>query len=1007
MRRRGPRHTAVLFCIVVLCYWITPALSLADEKKAASANTPRPLSFEQHVAPILLKNCVSCHGEKIRKAGLDLRTLSALKKGGESGEPAVVAGKASESRLFELVADGSMPPKGKPRLTPADIQLMKSWIDSGAAGSSTNADNESETTGKQGVLARQALDVLEFKCAVCHGWKKQEGGLRLLSVADLLKGGKSGPAVIQGNAASSRLFRRIQSDEMPPLALRTEVSVKPVTAGELEILKTWIDQGAVEPPPRKRLVDNGQSLSDADRQWWAYQTPSRPAIPKVKDAHRVRTPIDAFLLAKLESKGMTYSPEADRRTLLRRVTFDLTGLPPTPAETEAFLNDPRPNAYELWVDRLLESPRYGERAAQHWLDAAGYSESDGGDGFDPVREDYYHYRDYVIRAFNSDKPFDRFVQEQLAGDELADYLQAPRITPDLADNLAATGFLRSCVDPTDRPIHNFLPDRYQVLADTVTMVDSALMGMTMGCVRCHSHKYDPISHVDYYSLSAIFAGAYAPMDWVPARQRSIELANSAERKAAQAHNAPLDAKITTLKKQSTEFTESFKPKLVQYKLDQLPESIRKDVKSSLDLPEEKRNPIQKYFAEKLADHFAFKEEQLATAFPEYKTKAEQLKGEIAAIEASRRPLPKTRGLTDLSPNPLPFYLQKRGEPHNRGDEVGPNIPAVLRASAGKLEVKPPWPGAPTSGRRLAFAKWLTGPKHPLTARVFVNRLWQQHFGTGIVATVDNFGRTGALPTHPELLDWLATEFISRGWSVKSLQKLIVTSGAFRQTSRRTQAGSVDPDNRLLGRMPLRRLDAESIHDAIHFAAGSLNLKMFGPSVEVSTDAEGQVVAKPPSDQVRRGIYIVHRRSSPLTMLDAFDAPRMTINCTQRRTSTVSSQALLMLNSEEMLTQADRMADRIENEAGAGVSPRIELAYRLALSRAPSEAEKAKVAKFLTGQSLAYSAEPTTPTTSTPVHPNGSANSVPTPTPIPATPEHRALADFCQVLLNSPEFLYVD
>ena len=989
------RRAILLIGLVADCWWIEPALSLADEKKPASApgSSARALTFEEQVAPILVKNCVPCHGEKNRKAGLDLRTLSSLRSGGESGEPIVVAGNSGESKLVELIVDGSMPPKGKPRLAESDLQLLKSWIDSGASGSRETPGKEAGILGKQAIEARQALDVLEFKCSVCHGRKKQEAGLSLLSLSDLRKGGKSGPAIVPGDAAASRMIQRIQADAMPPLALRTDVSVKPVTAVELEILKTWIDRGAVEPPPRKQLVDDGRSLSDADRQWWAYQSPRRPAIPEVHDLGRVRTPIDAFLLAKLEAANMGFSPEVDRRTLLRRVTFALTGLPPTPAEAEAFLNDPRPDAYERWVDRLLESPRYGERWAQPWLDAAGYSESDGGDGFDPAREDYYHYRDYVIRAFNADKPFDRFVQEQIAGDELADYLGSPGMNPELADNLAATGFLRSCVDPTDRPIHSFLPDRYQVLADTITVVNSALMGLTMGCVRCHNHKYDPISHVDYYSLSAIFSAAYTPMDWVPARQRSIELATASEREAVRTHNAPLDARLVVLKKQLAELTESFKPRLVQYKLDQLPEALRKDVKAALELREEKRSPIQKYLAETLADHFAFKEEQLPATFPEYKAMSGPLKVEISSVEANRRILPRTRGLTDLGPNPLPFYLQRRGEPYNRGDEVTPNIPAVL-ASAGKFEVKPPWPGAPTSGRRLAFARWLTNPAHPLTARVFVNRVWQQQFGVGIVATVDNFGRTGSSPSHPELLDWLAMEFVAKGWSVKNLQKMIVMSSVYRQTSRRSPAGSADPDNRLLGRMPLRRLDAESVRDAIHFVSGSLNLKMFGPAVDVVADAEGQVVGKHPAEQARRSIYMLHRRSSPLTLLDAFDAPRMTINCTQRRTSTVSSQALLLLNSEEVLNQADRMADRVENESGAVASNRIELAYRLSLARAPTEAEKEKVARFLDNQARAYSSGPSVPSTAVPP-----ATS--------ATPEHRALADFCQVLLNSPEFLYVD
>ncbi len=424
MLRGKPRRLAIFFRLVVVSWWMVPGFSLADEKKSVSApdSSVQALTFEEHVAPILSKHCVGCHGETTRKAGLDLRTLSGLNRGGEGGEPIVVAGKAGDSRLVELITSGAMPPKGKPRPSESDVRVLKSWIDSGARGIGVP---ESDTLDKLAVEARQALDVLEFKCSACHGRKKQEAGLSLLSRSDLLKGGKSGPAIVPGNAASSRLVRRIEADAMPPLALRTEVSVKPVTAGELDILKGWIDRGAIEPPARKKLVDDGRSLTDADRQWWAFQRPRRPAVPEVKHGKSVRTPIDTFLLAKLEAAGMAFSPEAERRTLLRRVTFTLTGLPPTPAETEAFLNDPREDAYERWVDRLLESPRYGERWAQHWLDAAGFSESDGGDGFDPIRGDYYQYRDYVIRAFNQDKPFSRFVQEQIAGDELADYLGAP------------------------------------------------------------------------------------------------------------------------------------------------------------------------------------------------------------------------------------------------------------------------------------------------------------------------------------------------------------------------------------------------------------------------------------------------------------------------------------------------------------------------------------------------------------------------------------------------------
>ncbi len=999
-RRPTTRPRLSILLVLLLASVRSATLSAADKEPAAA---PKPaILFETQIAPILNQHCTSCHGDKIKKARLDLRSVASILKGGESGEAALVAGKAGESRLIELIEDGSMPPKGKPRLSTTDFDLLKEWINTGASTRATTIAARPALTPLD-VSARQALDVLDIKCSVCHGRKKQEGGLSVLSVADLHKGGKHGPVILPGQGAKSPLYLRIHTDEMPPLILRTDVSVKPVSAPELENLKSWIDHGAIEPPPRAKLVDDGGSLSEADRQWWAYQPPKRPTVPKVKHATLVRTPIDAFLLEKLEAAGLSYSPEADRRTLLRRVTFALTGLAPTPAEVETFLSDHRDNAYELWVDRLLESPRYGERMAQAWLDAAGYSESDGGDGADPARRDFYHYRDYVIRSFNTDKPFDRFITEQIAGDELADTQNAPKITPELADNLIATGFLRGCVDPTDRTIHAFLPDRYQVLADTVSIVDSALMGLTMGCARCHSHKYDPISHVDYYSMSAIFATAYAPMDWVPSKKRGIELGNAAERKAIHEHNAPIDARITALQKKSVELAESYKPKLFQYKLNQCPEAIRPDIKAALELPEDKRTPIQQYFFEKLSEHFQFKETELAAAFPDYKAQDDAIKDELLALRSKRKELPVARGLTDVSPDPQPFYLQRRGEPYNRGDEVVPNVPAVLAASmtTPRFEVKRPWPGAPTSGRRLAFARWLTQPDNPVTARVFVNRVWQQLFGTGIVPSVDNFGRTGTPPSNPAQLDWLATEFIAQKWSVKELHRRIVTSTVYRQQSRkRPDALKADPDNRLLSRMPLRRLDAESLRDSIHQIAGSLSLKMFGPAVDVIEDADGQATAKNPPEQVRRSIYTLHRRTNPLTMLDVFDAPRMSLNCTARRTSNISSQALLMLNSPEIITQAGRLAERVENEAGSHLPAQVELAYRLTLSRPASPAEQTKALAFLKDQTAAYPSQPPAP----PHILRGDADLPPEPQP---PPEHHALADFCLVLLNSPEFLYVD
>ena len=341
--------------------------------------------------------------------------------------------------------------------------------------------------------------------------------------------------------------------------------------------------------------------------------------------------------------------------------------------------------------------------------------------------------------------------------------------------------------------------------------------------------------------------------------------------------------------------------------------------------------------EKLGGHFQPKDEELLAAFPEYQEKATRWRDEIAKLEAKKVVLPRVRALTDTEPEADPYYLLKRGEAYNRGGEVLPDVPEVLSGGTSPLAIAPPWPGAPSTGRRLAFARWLTRPDHPLTARVFVNRVWQQHFGNGIVSTPDDFGRTGVAPTHPELLDWLATEFVRQGWSIKAIHTLIVTSTAYRQSSRKSpELAAADPRDELLGRFPFRRLDAEAIHDSILAIAGSLNLAMYGPASEVVVDPEGQVVAKDAPEHRRRGIYMLHRRSQPLTVIDTFDAPRMTINCVKRRGSTVASQALLMLNSEWILAQAERTAGRLRDEAGTDLARQVDLAYRLVFARHPDQ-----------------------------------------------------------------------
>ena len=963
--------------------------------RQASEDVPST-SFEGDVLPILEAYCVRCHGGEATRADFDLRNLPALLSGGESGEPGIVPGDSASSLLIDVMDSGLMPPEPHDPPSAEEIGTIRAWIDSGA---------DAELQGRAGAIddqqgeakALQIFDLLDFKCIDCHGRNGVEAGLDLRTAASAITGGKSGPAVVPEDPESSLLIHRLVADEMPPREGRFDLSIKPVTEADLNLLREWIADGAREFPVRESLDDDGTTYSESDQSWWSFQAPQVSELPEVQGRDLVRNPIDAFLLKRLESAGLSFSAEADRVVLMRRVSFDLTGMPPSPEEVEAFLNDDRPDAYERLVEHLLASPRYGERWAQPWLDAAGFVESEGGDGNDPVRQEYHRYRDYVVRSINEDTPFDQFLTEQLAGDELANWLDAPSLSPEGADAIVATGFLRTVVDPTDRPVHNFPPDRQQVLADTVSVVGSSLMGLTIGCARCHSHKYDPISQADYSRLSAVFAGAYTPQDWLKPRERLVPLASLAERQAAEEQNAAIEARLEPLRSQLKSQFEDFKGRLLDRRLKDVPEVIRADVRTALLLEVADRDEVQTYLAEKFAEEGKVAEDDLDETFPEYKEKSARLQTEIDAIEAEKIVLPTARALVDDGPQAPPFYLQIRGDAYRRGGEAPPDVPSVLKPAVGGMDVAPPWPGATSTGRRLAFARWLTRPEHPLTSRVFVNRTWQQIFGRGIVATVDNFGRTGSLPTHPELLDWLALDFVQNGWSLKHLHRRLVTSQAYRQSSElRAEGRQADPENVLLWRMPLRRLQAEWVRDATLAAAGTLNPEMYGPSDPVVADKDGLVHSSPEDARSRRSVYMLHRRSQPLTILELFDAPQMNPNCLERRTSIVAPQALLLLNGEWIREQAKALARVVRDEAGADPDQQIERAYLRVLSRPPSSAETDRALAFLADQAMAYQEAPPC-----------SEDDEPDSGDVEVDPARLAFIDLCHVLLNAPDFHYLD
>ncbi|MFN0050663.1 MAG: PSD1 and planctomycete cytochrome C domain-containing protein [Planctomycetales bacterium] len=857
------------------------------------------------------------------------------------------------------------------------------------------------------VTQHDVLPILWLRCVVCHGARVTEGGLDLRRRESLLQGGKSGPAIVPGNPDASLLLQRIRAEEMPPRRRVVEVSIKPIEPVEIDILTRWIATGAPESPlgPDVATTDADPLVTDADRQFWAFQTPRRSEPPLVVAVHQVRNLIDAFLLARLETQGLTLAPAADRQVLLRRLFFDLIGLPPTPAQVEEFLADTDPAAYERLVERLLASPHYGERWGRYWLDLAGYSDSNGVQHSDLVRDEAWRYRDYVIRSFQTDKPYDRFLHEQIAGDELEDYQQPGELTQERYDNLVATGFLRMTPDGTSANITNFVPDRLEIIADELHVLTSAVLGLTVKCARCHTHKTDPIPQRDYYRLAAVFKGAYDEHDWLkvtrkedargPWGERLLDRSLPAERQAWETAEKAIQEEIqrlTATLQQGTTERISFH---LEMRLAKLPEALRDDLRQVISTPDSQRNEIQKYLASKFEAGLTITQEELKTLEPDFKRLADETSQGIKTLEGRKQPKPAIHALWDRG-EPSPTYILRRGDYTKPEREVGPGVLSALTDGRTPFPVEPPLPGARSTGRRLAFARWLTSSDHPLTARVMVNRLWRHHFGAGLVRTLDNFGVTGELPTHPELLDTLAREFIDTGWSIKQLHRLMVHSAAYRQTSRSNLAQMrIDPDNKLLSRMPLRRLEAEALRDSLLAVAGQLDTTPFGKPDPVEVHPQsGLVSTSGVGGSMRRTIYLLQRRTQTLTLLEDFDLPQMTPNCVDRPLSTVAPQALHLMNNRAVHESARLFAQRVRDTAGEDPLHRIEAAWNIALARAPSDDERELAAAAL--QDLTREWIASRPATEDAAGAGAAQHAA-----------DEALVNLCHALLNSAEFLTID
>jgi len=1047
-------------------------------------------------------------------------------------------------------------------------------------------------------LAAAVQTLLKDRCGKCHGPLRPEGGLRLMTLSGVARGGKEGPVIVPGRVGQSLLWQRVADEEMPP-----EVPLPPK---ERTLIREWIEAGA-------------PGLSDAavaDIDHWAFRRLHRPASPRVSDTLRLKSLVDPFVLAKLNASGLTFNPEADRPTLIRRVSFDLTGLPPSPDEIGRYLNDHEDGAYERMVDDYLDSPRYGERWGSYWLDTAGYADSNGYFGADTDRPLAWRYRDYVVRSHNADKPFDQFVREQLAGDELAELegfhssgsrptsvrtaspnahesgdgetrLPTGVVTPRVIELLEATHFLRNAQDGTDSSDGNpdeRRTDKYKALEGTVQIIGSSLLGLKLQCARCHEHKFEPIEQREYYQLQAILYPALNIDHWVYPKDRTVYAAPAAAISDWEKKIARLDEQAADVKRRFAEWVRERRPhgalvfedtfedvaawsntapgddapagtpavgvgsatapgaavsdgvlRIIESgaagdravsttkSFDWTPNEEGKWIQATFDLVADRidmgspaariayfialrdfndrgevggnilldGNPAggapvhvdypgadarsagtigetgyapghnfgvrvtnigdANYRLEHVVDGVAeepsvtlaeqdlpdggfgfefccgrsFMVDNVAveTSDPSVdpaaiKAYAQQVAAKrrerneaIKAVNAQRTGNPGgIAWVSDVSPDPPDVYLLQRGEYNAPGEKVEPagltvlseqDSPFELQSTAAQLHN--------TTGHRLAFARWLTradSKAAALLARVTVNRIWQYHFGTGIVSTADNLGYSGSPPSHPDLLEWLADEFVRGGWREKPIHRLILQSAAYRQSSQmpenqslssefgvrnesdetrhsaRVPPLSVDPDNRLLWRYPLRRLDADAIRDAMLVASGELDRRAGGPYVSTTRLNASEVIVDEKSEGAwRRSVYLQQRRTQIPNMLQVFDAPSIVFNCTRRDSTTVPLQSLSLLNSDFCRNRAKALAARVLGEANETTEARVARAFLLALGRTATGDELLVSRGFLEKQPAQY--------------------------PGQEDADDRAWTDFCQMLLASNSFLYVE
>jgi hypothetical protein len=862
--------------------------------------------------------------------------------------------------------------------------------------------------------------ILATHCYQCHEGSEPEGGLDVTSLSALLHGGENGPAIVRGNAAQSILVDMLVHHDMPPDDLE-KLSDK-----QIRWIRRWVDEGALAdeqataPAPRARQQTT---------QHWAFQPLTMPAVPasavyqegefaaSKQDTHSAtdaQTPIDAFVLHGLVQHGLSMSSETDRRRLVRRIYFDLTGLPPPPDAVDQFLSDERPDATRRLIDRQLASPHFGIRWGRHWLDIVGYTDTISfDDDFGPpigFTKGKWLYRDYVVRSWNEDKPYSRFLHEQFAGDEMVDWRNAERYTPEIRDHLVATGFFRCCEDISQEDPRPFII--WSVLHDTVSQIGTSVLGLTLTCARCHSHKFEPVSQQDYYSLMAMVTPALNVPNWKNPEARALPDVSKTTLDEINRHDSVLDQQVAPINEKIAAIKSATEAKLRDAKYATLPETLRDDTKSALARAADERSEIQKYLADKLEALLTVKPDEVDAALSvEDQQQIAEHNQEIAEINTGRRNHGWIMAMYDVG-SPPETHLFKRGDYLFPRRAVPPQFLGVLTSDAtdqilvsytGPLaEEAPPAGQVPfvhiqeNSGRRTALARWLTD-KHStasgLVARVMMNRVWQHLLGQGIVSTAENMGVSGAAPTHPELIEWLATDFRHGGWSLKRAIRQIMSSAVYRQSSEvrpESISYSVDPENKLLWRARLRRLEAEAIRDAMLSAGGVLDTTLGGAPVPLEYHPDGRVtVAKKglatPTSGNRRTLYLLNRRIYNPSLLNVFDKPIVTSGVCQREDAAVPLQSLAMMNDGFVAEQAAQLAARVMSVADQTTNSRIESAFRLALSRRPSAIEMQSSHELLAKQAQLFRQEKSTD----------------------AKVQRKALTELCQTLMNTNEFLYLE